>query len=243
MIKGLYTSASGMLPHVRKQEVLANNLANAATAGYKKDEVFTRELSRAERKQQKTRTDWEQPLIDQVYTDFTPGVFDCTNDPLNLAIEGDGFFTLETADGQTVLTRSGTFEVSSDGQLSFPGGAVLRGESGPIEVGNGKLTVSASGEVEVDGVAAGRIVPRTVADLTKLQKIGSASFVVPEGVELITVPDATIRQGYLEAANVDIVSEMIDMITSYRNYEANARAVQTQDSTLEQLFNRVGGKG
>ena len=242
MIKGLYTSASGMVPHVRKQETTANNMANVGTPGFKKDIVFTRELSRAEKQFIPTKSDWEQPMVDDLYTDFTAGIFNRTGNPLDIAIEGDGFFTLQVSDGSTVLTRSGSFLVDSDGLLAFPGGMLVSGESGPIEIGNGQVMVSLTGEIEVDGITVGRIVPRTATDVSQLEKIGSSMFRVPEGLDLITVEKATLRQGFLEASNVDIVSEMIDMIVSYRSYEANARAIQSQDDSLNHLFSRVAGK-
>ncbi len=242
MIKGIYTSASGMIPHVKKQELAANNLSNASTSGFKKDSLFTRQLSQAEKKVRAQQADWIQPMVDQVYTDFSPGVFDRTGNALDLAIDGDGFFQLETPDGQTVLTRSGSFTVNPEGQVVFPGGARLVGEGGPVEVGDGTVSVSFTGEVQVDGLTASRITPKTVANLMDLQKIGGSTYVIPEGTELISIETSTIRQGYLETSNVDIVTEMVNMITSFRNYEANAKSMQSQDSSLEQLFNRVGGR-
>lgn len=243
MIKGLFTSASGMLPRIKKQELTAHNIANVSTPGYKKDMLFTKELTRAEQKLVPKQSDWQKPLLYEVYTDYAPGVFNKTGNPLDLAIDGDGFFILELADGTRALTRSGSFTVNSDGFLAFPGGPLVLGEGGPIEVGNGKVTVSQSGEVDIDGAIVGRIVPVSVDNMDLLNKMGSSLFAVPEDVELIPVTTATIRQGYLEAANVDIVGEMIDMIVSFRTYEANARALQSQDRSLEHLFNRVGKQG
>ena len=240
MIKGIFTSASGMLPRIKKQELTAHNIANVSTPGYKRDMLFTKELTRAEQRLVRTQSDWQKPMVNEVYTDYTSGIFDKTGNPLDLAIDGDGFFTLELADGTRVLTRAGSFTVNGEGFLAFPGGPLVIGEGGPIEVGDGKVTVSQSGEVDADGTVVGRIVPTTVDNIDRLTKIGSSLFTVPEGVEQIPVTTATIRQGYLEAANVDIVGEMIDMIVSFRTYEANAKALQTQDQSLEQLFNRVG---
>ena len=242
MIKGLYVSASGMIPHVKKQELSANNISNASSPGFKRDAVFTKELTRAEKRHVPQMSDWQQPMIDEVYTDFAPGIFDRTGNPLDLAIDGDGFFTLLTPDGQTALTRSGSFGVDANGFLMFPEGNLVMGEGGPIEVGDGDLSVSASGEVSVNGISVGRIQAQTVLDLDQLHKVGGSLFVVPEGVELVPVEKAVIRQGFLETSNVDIVGEMIDMIVSFRSYEANAKAVQSQDQSLEHLFNRVGVK-
>jgi len=243
VIKGMYTSASGMLPRIKKQELTANNIANVSTPGYKRDMLFTKELTRAEQKLVHKQSDWQRPMVNEVYTDYAPGIFDKTGNPLDLAIDGDGFFTLELADGTRALTRAGSFTVSNDGFLVFPGGPLVLGEGGPIEVGNGKVTISQSGEVDVDGSVISRIVPVTVDNVDLLTKLGGCLFAVPEGVELRPVTTASIRQGYLEAANVDIVGEMIDMIVSFRTYEVNARALQTQDRSLENLFNRVGGRG
>ncbi len=242
MIKGLYTSASGMIPGLKKQEIIANNLSNSSTSGFKKDDLFVRELSRAERKLAPKKSDWQTPLVDEEYIDFRPGVFDQTGNPLDLAIEGDGFFRLQDEEGKTYLTRSGTFMVNSEGYLSYPGGLLLTSEGGPIQVGNGTVNIGKNGEVEVNGLSAGRIVPMTVADVDRLEKVGRSMFAVPEGVEVVAATQPTIAQGYLETSNVDIVREMVEMIISYRDYEANAKAIQSQDASLDNLFNRVGGR-
>jgi flagellar basal-body rod protein FlgF len=243
VIKGIYTSASGMIPRVKKQELSANNLANASTPGFKKDAIFTHELSRAKRKLLPRKSDWQQPMVDEIYTNFAPGVFDKTGNPLDLAIDGDGFFQLELSDGSTALTRAGAFTVNNEGLMCFPGGALLLSEGGPLEVGSGQVIVAQNGDVQVDGGSVGRLIPVTVADLDQLEKIGSAMFRVPDGVPLISVDTATIQQGFLEAANVDIVREMIEMIISFRQYEADSKSVQIQDQSLDHLFNRVGPKG
>ncbi|UCG61961.1 MAG: flagellar hook-basal body protein [Candidatus Zixiibacteriota bacterium] len=243
MIKGIFTSASGMVPRIKKQELTANNLANASTPGFKKDAIFTKELTRAQEKLRPRKSDWERPMVDEIYTNFAPGVFDKTGNPLDLAIDGDGFFTLELADGSRALTRAGAFEVNREGLIAFPGGALLLAEGGPVEVGSGQVSVSLAGDVQVDGATVGRITPVTVANLEELDKIGSAMFFVPEGVELTPVRTSTIQQGFLETSNVDIVREMIDMIISFRQYEADSKAIQVQDQSLDHLFNRVGSRG
>jgi flagellar basal body rod protein FlgG len=241
MIKGMHTSATGMIPRVKKQELIANNVANAGTPGFKKDASFTRELTRAELKTAPKANDWQKPLADKVYVDFTPGVFDRTDNLLDMAIDGEGFFTLQDAEGNNYLTRSGSFTVNNNGQLSFGGSFLVTGEGGPIQIGDGRVSVSLSGEVQSDGVTVGRIVPMTVNDVSRLTKIGGSMFAVPRDEELIPAINPTIRQGYLEAANVDIVHEMVNMMASFRSFEANAKALQTQDSSLEHLFRRVAG--
>ncbi len=241
MIKGLYRSASGMLPQIKKQEAVANNIANSGTAGFKKDVMFSRELSRAEQKVSPKPNDWQTALESRIHIDHSLGVFDKTSNPLDLAIEGDGFFTLQAADGITALTRSGAFVVDSDGFLSMSGGFRLIGDGGPVQVGAGQLSVGQDGEVEVDGLTVGRIAVKTVADVTTLERLGGSLFELPTGEELIDPLQATIRQGYRETSNVDVIQEMVDMMVAFRTYESNARALQTQDASLNHLFQRVGG--
>jgi len=230
-----------MLPRVKKEEAIANNLANAGTTGFKKDIVFSKELSRAEKRLKPKQVDWQTNLDSRVKVDHAPGIFDRTDNPLDIAIEGDGFFQLQGEDGSRVLTRSGSFVVDSEGYLAFPGGYRVVGDGGPLQVGSGQLSIAQTGEIESGGAQVGRIVPQTLNDLDKLQRLGGSLFAVPEGEETVTSLSFTLRQGYLETSNVDVVNEMVDMIVEYRNYEANARSLQTQDESLDQLMNRVAG--
>ncbi len=243
MIKGLYKSASGMIPRIAKQELIANNIANVGTAGFKKDRLFTKELSRAELRTTKKQADWQEPLADKLHVDFSQSSFDRTESPLDLAIEGDGFFRIQDDTGQTYLTRTGTFSVDSQGFIAYPGGHRLMGDGGPIQVGAGAVTIGATGEVSVDGDLVGRVVPVVPNRPEALVRVGASLFRVPNSVSTSASPNASIQQGYLEQANVDVITEMVDMMASYRTYEANAKALQTQDGTLEQLFQRVAPRG
>ena len=243
MLKGIHTSASGMIPQARKQEVIANNVANAGTPGYKADRLFTKELSKAAAKAQPTRSDWETPMLDKTYVDFRPGAFDQTGNDLDLAIDGDGFFLLQDLEGGRFLTRSGRFTVDNEGFMTHSDGMRLIGQGGPVQVGQGKISIDPDGTIQVNGLTVDRIIPQAVADMGTLDKIGSALFAVPANEEVASATNTEIRQGYLETANVDIVQEMVDMIITYREYEANAKAMQAQDQTLDNLFRRVAGNG
>lgn len=241
MIKGLYRSASGMLPQIKKEEAIANNIANAGTAGFKKDVMFSKELSKAERNIAKNDPDWQTNLDSRLHVDYSLGVFDKTDNPMDLAIEGDGFFTLQSPDGVTALTRSGAFVVDADGYLSLAEGFRLQGDGGPIQVGGGQLSIGEDGQVQANGQSVGRISVKSVADVNTLERLGGSLFAVPEGEELIDPIHASIRQGYQETSNVDVIQEMVDMMVAFRTYESNARALQTQDASLNHLFQRVGG--
>ncbi len=239
MIKGLYRSGSAMVPRIKQQETLANNLANVSTPGYKKDMLFTRELTKAQAKSIPRQSDWQTPMIDQVYTQYSQGTLDKTGNPLDLALEGEGFLMLETPTGENLLTRAGNFAVDSEGFLATPDGNRLMGSSGTLNVGSGVLTISESGEIEVDNNIIGSIRVVEIEEPNKLQKTGRSGFMIPDGVEPIAAVNFAIRQGYLENSNVDMVKEMVEMIVSYRNYEADAKSLQTQDESLEKLITNV----
>jgi flagellar basal-body rod protein FlgG len=229
-----------MLPQLKRQEAVANNLANVSTPGYKKDMVFTQELTRAQAKTKPSQTDWQTPMIDQVYTQFTQGSLDKTGNNLDLAIEGTGFFVVEADDGTNFLTRSGNFVVDGSGYIADAEGNHLLSEGGPINVAEGEVSVSESGQVEVDREAVSTIRVVDVEDTSQLRKTGKSGFVLPEGINPIPAVRFAIRQGYLETSNVDIIKEMVDMIISYRNYESDANSLKIQDETLEKLINNVG---
>lgn len=241
MIKGMYRSASAMIPRIKQQEIIANNLANASSPGFKKDMIFTQELSRAQAKLSTPRNDWETPMIDQVYTDYDQGSLDKTNNPLDLAIEGYGFFIIQDPESEDIyLTRAGNFAVSPDGYLSTPEGYRVMSDAGPITLDGGDVDISEIGQVSVDGSVVANIRIADVENPEELSKVGQNAWNVPEGIELRGALNFTIRQGYLESSNIDAVKEMVDMIVSFRGYESDAQALKMQDDSLEKLINNVG---
>lgn len=240
MIKGLYRSASAMLPRIKQQEVIANNLANVSTPGFKKDILFTQELTRAQMRNTAQQSDWQSPMIDQVYTTYQQGGLDTTGNDLDIALEGDGMFVFELPDGENIVSRAGNLIVSRDGFLTNPDGYRLLGDGGPISVGGGRVSISESGQVDIDGTVIANIRVVDFEDKSQLVKSGKNGFSIPDGIEPRAAVNFTIRQGFLELSNVDIIQEMVNMIVSFRNYEADAQAVKSQDDTLEKLFSNVG---
>ena len=240
MIKGLYRSASAMVPRIRMQEVTANNLANASAPGYKRDMVFTKELSKAQIKATPRKSDWETPMIDQIYTQYDQGSLEQTENPFDVALEGDGFFVFEGTDGKTILSRAGSLTLDPSGFIVSADGRRLMGEGGAINAAGGKVDISESGQVTVDDNLIDTIRVVDVADKNDLDKIGRTEFTLSDGVDVIKAAKYAIRQGYLESSNVNIVKEMVDMVISYRTYESDAQALKTQDDSLEKLINNVG---
>jgi flagellar basal-body rod protein FlgG len=229
-----------MIPQIKKQETIANNLANASSPGFKKDSVFTEELSRAEMRRAGRQADWQTPMIDQVYTSFEQGGMDKTGNSLDVALEGTGFFVFETPDGEQVLSRAGRLMADNAGYIVNAEGHRLMGDGGPINAAGGEVAIAENGRVEVNNSAVGTIRVVDVPEANQLIKIGNTEFALPQGIELRQAVRFAIRQGYLESSNVEVVTEMIDMITSFRNFEADANAIKAQDESLEKLFNNVG---
>lgn len=241
MLKGIYKAASGMIPRMKQQEIRANNIANASTPGFKKDSVFLKELDSARQSTMTKKSDWQTHMIDQIYTDYTQGGFNRTDNVLDLAIEGNGFFILESPEGETrQYTRNGNFAINTEGYLVNSEGFRVLGDGGPIYVGEGLVEINESGEILIDGSSAARLQVVDFSNKETLVKVGSSGFMVDETVEEEPASGFTIRQGFLEQANINVVKEMVGMIIALRHFESGAKAIQSQDESLNALFNQVG---
>lgn len=229
-----------MVHRLKEQESIANNIANASTPGYKKDSVFVKELSKVQQKSIPRKSDWQTPMIDQVYTDFGQGSFDQTGASLDVAIEGEGFFVVQTEQGVEALMRGGSFMRDQQGFLTNSYNDIVQGDGGPIQLPVGDVAISDDGVIAVNGNVVGRLKVSTIENLSDLKKIGGGKFQIPENVELTAAVRFVIRQGYLESSNVNVITQMVEMISSYRNYEADANSLKTQDQSLGKLISEVG---
>ena len=137
MIKGIYTSALGLIPLQKKLEVIANNLANVDTTAFKRDDSFANELISANTLVNNGSVDPTQnDVSEQTFTDFSQGPLQQTSNPLDVALDGRGFFVVQNQNGSTSLTRDGSFTLSSDGTLVTRSGATVMGTDGPIRIGD-----------------------------------------------------------------------------------------------------------
>jgi len=222
VIKGLYTSAAGMLGQVELQDAIANNLANCSTPGFKRTSVgfsaFHANLTASIEKSPSNRSQSAECVFPKAFTqqDMSQGAMEDTGDPTNLAIDGAGAFVVRTGRGEH-LTRSGNFQLNSSGRLVTTENEPVLGRNGPIQISGSEWVIDADGNVEVDG-----------ATVDKLRIDSGAS-----------TPGRTI-QGRLESSNVNTVREMVSMITALRTYEARQRAIQSSDQTLDKLINQMG---
>ncbi|HWR29417.1 MAG TPA: flagellar basal-body rod protein FlgF [Negativicutes bacterium] len=248
LIRGIYIAASGMLVESLRADVTANNLANVNTAGFKKDFAVMKDYAS---RQIKRINDGEQTpeigtmgagaWIDTIATSYSTGIVRNTNNSLDFALEGKGFFTIETPAGVR-YTRNGTFTRSGNGDLVTQDGNRVLGLTGPINLSGtgqaGKVTVAEDGRLFLDGVENNTFMLNGFEDETRLRKEGSSLFRPPEGVQAQQV-NPIVRQGYLELSNVNVISEMVNMIAGFRAYETNSKVVQTHDTLLDKAVNEV----
>jgi flagellar basal-body rod protein FlgG len=226
MERGLYIAAAGMLSEMVRQDQIANDLANASTPGYKADRATQRSFGEILLANSVTgQTIGSLGLgsqIDSIVTDATAAPARETGEPLDFAVVGDGWFSVQ-APGGARYTRNGQFALSPQGTLvDGRGNQVLGQNGGPITVG-----------------PDGRVDPRQIGifTLTGISKVGD-SYVTGAGGGRAT---GVVRQGALEGSNADPAHSMVDMIASFRAFESGQRVIRTIDETLQKASNSVGG--
>ena len=241
MLKGIAAAASGMLPQVKKQEAIANNLANAGTAGFKRDRIFVQDLTRAQAQAvQKSLPDWQLPQMIGVTIDFTAGALDRTDNPYDVAVAGEGLFAIQTPNGEQ-YTRNGHFQVSPEGVLITADGHAVLGEGGEIQLPAGTLTIGSDRTASVDGKIVDKLKIVRFSDPRVLTRAASSLFKIGvPGVSAEEDSTSMVRQGFLESSNVNTVEEMVNMITTFRFYEADQKVLKAQDQTLGRVVNELG---
>lgn len=257
MMKNIYTPLSGGLSQQKLLDIIANNLANVNTTGFKEEKV-TFSLLEAEPYDYKNpippanfKVDFMKvfPLKgnDQDYVGTSEikrnglqGTALQTDNPLDFMIEGEGFFTIRTLEGDR-YSRAGNFSLSKDGVLVTPSGDPVMGEKGAILLSGSDFTVSADGEIYQGKQRIDRLLIKKFAHPETLEKVGSNYFFhtgAPEDETLVTRP--TVTQGYLEGSNVNIIQNLTAMITAHRSYEAYQKAVKNFDQMMEKSSNSIG---
>lgn len=228
MERGLYIAASGMLAEMTRQEQIANDLANASTPGYKADRSaqsgFGELLLTNSRNGRPVGPLGLGVQIDEIRTDFTPAPVRETGEPLDFAIEGEGFFAVGTAAGVR-YTRNGQFTATADGRLVDQLGNPVLGPNGqPVRLrGDGSARPADIGVFALAGAA------KEGDSLLRGQATGQAA--------------GQVRAGALEESATDAARAMVEMIASFRALEGGQKAIQTIDDTLGQFAGQVGALG
>jgi flagellar basal-body rod protein FlgF len=252
MVYGLWQSAAGLQVQECRQAIISNNLANADTPGFKADRLAFQERLNAATANGDMRS--RNPVLDRMtgglfatsaYTDFRQGNFVPSNNPLDAAIDGDGFFTVQTKDGPQ-YTRDGRFSKNAEGTLVHlaSGGAALGSDGLPITLDPASkkaVQIDDTGLVRQGDRVAGRLALVDFADRKQIEKTGQNLFSA-NGQQRI---DGTgrVKQSVYEASSVEPVSALVDMISTARAYEANAKMISLQDESLGRVVNDLGRVG
>lgn len=250
MIDGIYLSTAGGLVQEAKHSAIANNVANANTPGFKKERlIFETRLTEA--MQRAAAPSSGDIRISESYTDFAQGSLSATNNPLDLAIQGEGFFTV-TDGREKFYTRAGGFALDAQSRLTTADGKYLvLDESGQPIVAQGE---------EIRVAEDGTVLTRTAGETSRAGKIALVTFkeLVDKAPGLskilehagdgnlrykgnqVTAAEGSIKQGFIEQSTVNIVEEMAAMIQCYRAFEANMQAIRAQDYALQRAVSQVG---
>lgn len=256
MLKGLYTAHTGLLNEQNRLDVLSNNLANASTVGFKKEgttsqsfkEVLTYKIKdETEGIGSAKRIGSNTPgvKIGENYVDYAQGSFQITNNTYDLALSGEGFFAIEhtnsAGETSTKYTRAGSFTLNQEGYLvNKDGDYVLDTENNKIKLNTLiDSSIRSDGTISQNGTAVAQIQVADFEDYNYLERAGNTYYQPVEGASLME-SSAAINSGYLEMANVQIVSEMVEMINITRAYESNQKIMQTYDSSLEIATTQLG---
>jgi len=254
MIRSLWTSATGMKAQALNLDVIANNLANVSTAGFKKSRAEFQDLLYETIRPAGTPSsqDTQVPTGIQlghgtrpstVLKIFSQGDLEHTKNELDLAIEGDGFFQIALPNGETAFTRDGGFKLDSEGRVVNADGFAMEPE---ISIPTDALSISVGMDGTVSVLQAGDTTPTEVGTI-ELARFVNPAGLIAMGKNLYIPSEAsgdemtgtagenglgTLAQGFLEMSNVTVVEEMVSMITAQRAYEANSKSIQTADEML-----------
>ena len=255
MVRGLYTAYTGMANEQKRLDIIANNLANSATVGYKEESVTSQAFDNMLTIKIKDASEAfnDHPIgkmslgvkLGESYTNYGQGSLRQSSKTYDMALEGKGFFALSVTDKagnvSTQYTRNGSFTMTKDGYIVDEEGNHLLGDGGEVQIPTdaANVVVDATGGVYADGVYIDTLQIVDFEDYDYLTKQGDTRYQAMEGATEIAA-NSLVRQGFTEQSNVNVVSEMVEMITITRAYEANQKIIKSIDSTLDLAANSVG---
>jgi len=259
MIRGLYIAASSAISENKRIDVIANNIANVNTSGFKKDtlitetfpEVLMKRMGGTDSKDLASKAPVASKLgyigklsygvnVDQVFTNFEQGSLSNSGNKLDLAFQGKGFFVVDAPGGER-YTRNGEFTLDAEGYITTKEGYKVLGDNGPIQVSGKDVNINESGQVFSDGDEVDTLRMVDFNEYKLLQKEGDGLFLDASGdAGNMKEAEGLIQQGFVETSNVNSVKQMVEMITMLRSYEANQRVIKTHDELLGKAVNEVG---
>lgn len=235
MDSGYYAACAGLAAQTQALELVANNLANIGTSGYRGEQATFRSLLAGSGPVASNPLNAAMNnfgVLGGSRIDRTSGSLSSTGNPLDLAVAGTGFLVVQSPGG-TLYTRNGSFHRTSEGNLVTAQGDPVMGDQGPITLPSGSVTVSSDGTISVDGAVVGQLRLAEFAPDTPLTAAGNALYSAPAGSALPPA-SSTLRQGMLEESNVSSVQGVVQLITLQRNAEMMQRALGLFDSQFNQ---------
>lgn len=255
MVKGLYTAYTGMINEQHRMDTLTNNLANSTTVGFKKEGSTSQSFDAvlalkvkdtSEPANIPKRIGYNNPgvKIGENYTDWSQGSFKITGNTYDLALSGNGFFEIEftnkAGETSTKYSRDGSFTLTQEGYLVTKDGNYVMGSKGRIKLDPlSDATVDQGGAIWQNNEVVDTLRIVDFEDYNYLKKYGENLMEPVEGAQFKDA-DYKVFSGYLEMSNVQIVTEMVDLIAITRQYEANQKIIKSIDSTLEIAANQLG---
>lgn len=244
MNASLYQSAAALQTNARWQEVISENLSASVIPGFKKQELAFSEVQAGVMATSGALGSSRRLSIPSATAtnNFSAGELRSSGNKTDFALEGSGFFEVQLPNGTQAYTRDGEFKLNGQGQLVTKEGYTVMGEGGPIQFNpqsSDPIEVASTGEISQGDENRGKL---KIADFgnPELLTTAGAGYFVARNPGLVPQPsNATVRQGYLESGNTSAVTEMVNLISSLRMFEANQRALQKQDERLGRLINEV----
>jgi flagellar basal-body rod protein FlgG len=259
MRESMYSALFGAMSNEHRLDVIANNLANVSTNGYKKDSYsfqdtfqrFAHDYLVDAKPFVRADDIWPKPYIQArtrmsgQYSDMSQGSMQPTGNSLDVALVGEGFFKVRTPEGD-FMTRNGSFQLSADGRLiTEQGYEVLGGGSAITLPRDNKIDIDANGIISADGNQLGALDLVNVSDPRSVEKVGRNLYQIRKGSKATeTAPEnMQVQQGYLEKSNVEIVGEMVNMMEAQRAFDINQKIMTTTDTMESLVINKVGQVG
>lgn len=248
MIKGLYAAATGMVSLEARQSVTANNIANAATPGFRRQQPIVRGFYDIYLDQLGTVSRYNARLapgggvqLETTWTETRNGTVALTGDPLQAALEGPGFLAVDTPLGER-FTRNGKFAMGAEGQLMTADGLTVQGAGGAIDVSGGPIEISDDGIVRVNGEERGQLRIVEFEDPHRLERQGENLYYADEETVAASAQGVNTRVigRSIELSNVQVPIEMANMLMGMRAYAANQKVVTTISDTMSRLIDQVG---
>jgi len=223
---------------IQEYYTITHNLANVSTVGYKRR--FNEFVNALANREEQTGSEGGEEITPKGVIDFSQGGVQQTGRPLDFALYGMGFFVIETPEG-ALYTRNGVFHTNQQGQIVDCQGRLVGGQAGPIVIPSGtalsELNVSEDGNVSIGGASVGKL--RLVdfgENQSQLVSVGGSCFQPPAGVLPAPAGETSVKQGYRESSNVNVVEELVKLIAVTRLYESNMKILTTQQKNSDSIL-------